>query len=89
MKIKIKVTCQYWENYNTDTINPPYWKPKGGYDFVFEVDDIDWMYDEEKVKQWFNNVIIPQQNSDMVKFEPVEWVGFSDPYYVGEYEREK
>lgn len=84
--IKIKVTCQYWENYNTDTVNPPYWKPKMGYDFVFEVDMYTWLYDEDNVKKWFNEVILPQHNNDMEKFEPVDWERFDDPEHVGIYE---
>ena len=83
--IKIKVTCQYWENYNTDTINPPYWKPKFGHDFVFEVAFGAWLYDQENVKKWFNEVILPQHNNDMCKFEPVEWEKFEEPEYVGSY----
>ena len=38
MMINIQVTAQYYENYNTTSEGAPYWKPKGGVDFLFPVE---------------------------------------------------
>lgn len=89
MKIQIQVTCQYFENYNTDTINPPYWKCKMGHNFVFEIDMNDWFYDQENVKKWFTEVILPQHNNEMCKYEPRHWEKFDQPEAVGMYEPQK
>jgi hypothetical protein len=48
MQVKIEVQAQYLENYNVDGEGfnncgdkKPYWKPKGGQEFIFPVDS-DW-----------------------------------------------
>ncbi len=74
----ITILTQYHENYNTDTINPPYWKPKGGHKFVIEVDDTSAMYCPDLKALLVD--LIAEQNSDIEKFEYIEHdVDFAKP----------
>tara|TARA_B100002019_G_C21122362_1_gene524026 strand:- start:501 stop:803 length:303 start_codon:yes stop_codon:yes gene_type:complete len=66
------INAQYYENY---AIGPnglegaPYWKPKGGHEFVingFDPDDL--FYDEENVVSAIKSLVANQSN-DYEKFE--------------------
>ena len=83
--VQILVTCQVKENYNTDTITPPFWKNKGGHNFIFSIDMCDWMYDEENAKKYICNLIEQHHNNEMFRYEPVEWERFDEPEFIGVY----
>ena len=87
MQIQIKVLCQYFENYS-DT-SKPYWKPKGGWNFCFDVDMDDWFYSQEEIKKWFTEEILVKQSNDMVRFETLEWEIFKTPEHVGKFPEER
>ena len=64
---KLIIHAQYYENYS-DT-NTPYWKPKGGHEFVingFDPDDL--FYDEENVVNAIKS-LVAKQSTDYEKFE--------------------
>lgn len=70
MKATIRITAQYYENYNTDTVTPHYWKPKGGHEFTLEVDADDIFYIdnlEEVLKK-----MVAEESDDYQKFEYIE-----------------
>ena len=66
---KLTIQSQYYENYS-DT-KTPYWKPKGGHEFVinsFDADDL--FYDEENVISAIKSLIANQSN----EFEKFEYI---------------
>ncbi len=74
----ITILTQYYENYNTDTINPPYWKPKGGHKFSVEISDTTAMYCPDLKAALCE--LVEKENSEMEKFEYIEHeVDFSKP----------
>ncbi len=74
----ITILTQYYENYNTDTINPPHWKPKGGHKFSVEVSDTSAMYCPDLKSLCAN--LIKEQCTEIEKFEYIEHeIDFSAP----------
>ena len=69
MKSKFLFLCQYFENYS-DTENP-YWKPKGGVQFVVYIDCDCMFYAENEVIKWFKEVVLPKHNNLLCKYEYV------------------
>ena len=67
MKSKFLFLCQYYENYS-DTENP-YWKPKGGVNFVLHIDSDCMFYAEQEVIKWFQEVVLPKHNNSHFKYE--------------------
>ena len=64
-KVKIIITCQYWENY---AVGPdgfdevPYWKPKGGAEFSVEVDSDVLLAGEEQIEKVLSKMVEEQCN---------------------------
>ncbi len=69
MEMKIRVYCQYFENYGWYDNTADHWKCKGGEVFIFYVDGDDWFYAEDKVKFWFENRILPNHCNSAFKYE--------------------
>ena len=69
MKSKFLFLCQYFENYS-DTENP-YWKPKGGVQFVVYIGCDSMFYAENEVIKWFKEVVLPKHNNLCCKYEYV------------------
>lgn len=88
MKVKINVTAQRYENYNVDANGfgeVPYWKPKGGMQFVIEDIDVDIvMYaDNDKVVEAIQHQL-NEQSSIAEKFEYLDHdVIFSEAKIAG------
>ncbi len=77
----ITILTQYHENYNTETTNPPYWKPKGGHKFTVEVSDTTAMYCPD-LKTALTE-LVESQSTEIEKFEYIEHeVDFSAPTVI-------
>jgi hypothetical protein len=84
--MKVRVNCQCFENYNTETITPARWKPKGCKVFAFDVDESEWTYGKDAVMLWFETTILPQYENLYFRFEAAEYEPeFSQPEYVGKF----
>ncbi len=66
----LTITAQYHENYNTETTNPPHWKPKGGHKFTIKVPESSLMYCPDLVLVCKG--LLAEQNSDIEKFEYID-----------------
>ena len=78
MNATVRVHTQYHENYNTDTINPPYWKPKGGVEFMIEVNSDLLLYCDNIVE--ILTTMVNEQCNEMAKYEYLSYeVNFSKP----------
>ena len=78
MNATVRVHTQYHENYNTDTINPPYWKPKGGVEFMVEVNSDILLYCDNIVE--ILTTMVNEQCNEMAKYEYLSYeVNFSKP----------
>ena len=69
MEMKIRVYCQYFENYGWYDNTADDWKCKGAKVFIFYVDGIDWIYAEQQVIDWFENKILPNHCNSSFKYE--------------------
>lgn len=70
MKSKLVVSCQYYENYNVGPEGfgeTPHWKPKGGHEFVIEVDSDVLLY-SNKLEQHLTK-LVEAQSTIAEKFE--------------------
>ena len=81
MDTTIRITAQYYENY---AIGPnglegtPYWKPKGGHEFIIKADSDMVMY-ADNLKEILTEMVAAQSN-DYEKFEYIDHdVQFSEP----------
>jgi len=81
MDTTIRITAQYYENY---AIGPnglegaPYWKPKGGHEFIIKADSNMVMYADD-LKEILIEMVAAQSN-DYEKFEYIDHdVQFSEP----------
>ena len=79
--ITIRITAQYYENY---AIGPnglegaPYWKPKGGHEFIIKADSDVVIYADD-LKEILIEMVAAQSN-DYEKFEYIDHdVQFSEP----------
>jgi hypothetical protein len=89
---KVIVHCQYFENYNVGPDGfgeTPYWKPKGGFDFVMPIDSDTMFYaDTEVVVQAIKN-LVEKQNTIGERFEYIDYeMVFSEPFVVKGLEQE-
>jgi len=92
MLVNLLVNCQYYENYN---VGPegfgevPYWKPKGGHQFLMPIDSDYLMYaDESQIVEAITK-IVEKQNTISCKFEYREYqIQWSKPDKVGGLEEE-
>jgi len=81
MDTTIRITAQFYENY---AIGPnglegtPYWKPKGGHEFIIKADSDMVMYADD-LKEILIEMVAAQSN-DYEKFEYIDHdVQFSEP----------
>ena len=81
MDTTIRITAQYYENY---AIGPnglegaPYWKPKGGHEFIIKADSDVVIYADD-LKEILIEMVAAQSN-DYEKFEYIDHdVQFSKP----------
>jgi len=81
MDTTIRITAQYYENY---AIGPnglegaPYWKPKGGHEFIIKADSDVVIYADD-LKEILIEMVAAQSN-DYEKFEYIDHdVQFSEP----------
>ena len=87
MKCTIQVTAQYYENYS-DT-NTPHWKPKGGVDFHFPVDDDVVLYTPKDVLENALIKMVEEQGNSHCRYEYIDHqVKFSSPIVVEGLNRE-
>jgi nucleoid-associated protein YejK len=87
MKCTIQVTAQYYENYS-DT-NTPHWKPKGGVDFHFPIDDEVVLYAPTDVLENALIKMVEEQSNSQCRYEYIDHqVKFSNPIVVEGLDRE-
>lgn len=81
MDTTIRITAQFYENYAIGPNGPegaPYWKPKGGHEFIIKADSDMVMYAED-LKSILTEMVAEQSN-DYEKFEYIDHeVIFSKP----------
>jgi hypothetical protein len=81
MMINILVSAQYYENYSDSTI--PYWKPKGGVDFHFPIDDEVVLYAPKDVVENALIKMVEEQSNEYSRYEYLSHeVKFSKPIVV-------
>jgi hypothetical protein len=71
MNVDIRISAQYYENYS-DTSELPYWKAKGGYEFIVRNIDSDLLYFTDEVGEVLKQMVADKSNSHE-KFELVSW----------------
>ena len=83
MKVNLLVNCQYYENYN---VGPdgfgevPYWKPKGGRQFLMPVDSDTIMYCDQHEIEDAIKVLVEKQNTVGYRFQFIDFeVQWSEP----------
>ena len=83
MKVNLLVNCQYFENYN---VGPegfgevPYWKPKGGHQFLMPVDSDTIMYCDQHEIEDAIKVLVEKQNTVACRFQFIDFeVQWSEP----------
>jgi len=70
MTVTLRITAQYYENYNTSGEGAPYWKPKGGHEFEVEVADSLAMYADVKEELIPTiEVFLAGESNSMARFE--------------------
>lgn len=81
MDTTIRITAQFYENY---AIGPnglegaPYWKPKGGHEFIIKANSYDVMYAHNLTE--ILTEMVAEQSNDYEKFEYIDHeVIFSEP----------
>ena len=79
MKVNVLVNCQYFENYNvgpegfnTYGNKQPYWKPKGGFQFLMPIDSDTIMYIEPSELVDAIKVLIEKQNNIANRFQYID-----------------
>ena len=83
MMINIAVTAQYYENYNTTGEGTPYWKPKGGVDFLFPVDSDLVTYAPLGMLEKALIKMVEEQSNEHSLYEYIDHeVKFSNPIVV-------
>ena len=81
MNVNVLVSAQYYENYS-DTATP-YWKPKGGMDFVFPVDSDLVMYAPQGVLESALGRLVDAQSNGGCRYEYLSHeVKFFEPKVV-------
>ena len=89
MKRKINILAQYFENYNVgpDGFNTygdklPHWKPKGGADFVIEMDDDNLLYCDNKGEVF--QKMLDKHSNEACRYEyrgyEIQW---QEPHVLG------
>ena len=69
-QVKVRITAQYYENYNPDTTATPTWKPKFGHTFVLESDADLFFCDEDVCISAISKMLEEESNS----YERFEYV---------------
>jgi len=83
MMINVAVTTQYYENYNTSGEGAPYWKPKGGVDFLFPVESDLVTYAPLGVLEEALTKMVEAQSNEHCRYEYLEHeVKFGKPILV-------
>lgn len=81
MDTTIRITAQFYENYAIGPNGPegtPYWKPKGGHEFIIKANSDAVMYAPD-LKEILTDMVAEQSN-DYEKFEYIDHeVIFSEP----------
>jgi hypothetical protein len=81
MNVNVLVSAQYYENYS-DTATP-YWKPKGGMDFVFPVDSDLVMYAPQGALESALGRLVDAQSNGGCRYEYLSHeVKFFEPKVV-------
>jgi hypothetical protein len=81
MMCTIQVSAQYYENYSDSTT--PYWKPKGGVDFHFPIDDEVVLYAPKDVVENALIKMVEEQSNEYSRYEYLSHeVKFSEPIVV-------
>jgi hypothetical protein len=79
METTIRITTQYYENYG-DSIKP-YWKPKGGFEFIIKADADLIMYVPD-LKTVLSQMVAEESNTHE-KFEYIDHdVIFTEPFQL-------
>ena len=79
METTIRISTQYYENYG-DSVKP-YWKPKGGFEFIIKADTDLLMYAQD-LKTVLAQMVA-DESTGHERFEYIEHeVHFTDPYQL-------
>jgi hypothetical protein len=89
MKSKVIINAQYFENYNVgpDGFNTygdklPHWKPKGGHQFMIEMDS-DTLFYADNIAEAFQKML-DKHESPAERFEYVDYeIQWSEPTPLG------
>jgi hypothetical protein len=88
MNINVLVSAQYYENYS-EMGNSPYWKPKGGVDFIFPVDSDLLMYAPQGALESALGRLVEAQSNGYARYEYLSHeVKFGEPTIVEGLDRE-
>ncbi len=90
MNVIIRVSTQYYENYNVDSNGfnnygdkKPHWKPKGEQVFEFPVDIDNIMYTSDELLIECIKKFVLSQSNEMAQYEYVDHtIEFNKPYKV-------
>ena len=88
-KEKVIITAQYFENYNVgpDGFNTygdklPHWKPKGGADFVIEMDVDNLLYCDNKEEVF--QVMLDKHSNEACRYEYRDYaIQWQEPQVLG------
>ena len=82
MIINVLVSAQYYENYS-EMGNSPYWKPKGGVDFIFPIDSGSLMYAPQGALESALGKLVEAQSNGYARYEYLSHeVKFGEPIVV-------
>lgn len=77
MLTNVRISAQYYENYS-DNPETPYWKPKGGAEFMLKGIDSDSLYFTEEVEQTFK-VMLEEKSNSHCKYEFIDYEMVYEP----------
>lgn len=73
-KADIRVTAQVQENYNWAQGGTPYWKMKGGTEFILpQVDSEEVMYAGKGIVESAIQSLLDSKSNDYIKYTLIEW----------------
>ena len=81
MRTKIEIQTQYYENYNVDKPEEPYWKPKFSNNFVVELND-DYLYGTIDIAEEVFKSICKEQSNSMMRYDYKGWNIYNEPEHL-------
>jgi hypothetical protein len=81
MNVQIRITAQVQENYQHNDTNIPYWKMKGGREFIIDSVDSDAaMYTTSSKMDSVIQTMLDEHSNNHTRYTLIEWeIMFSSP----------